>query len=177
MDSPANTGVYIPIPARGNNKLLHIVTDPKGQTTGRSLQALYQVKWILNSTLKVWMRKQLSLEQEAIDKLGSTRPSFDKASGSEGGSRSPSRYLGVPCPCPLVIQSGITVFFTGAVPTTCTTGHRTMTAMGWTSLGARDSASNLQCHGSEMVLVQRCTIHPGARGSQETWRGALGKGL
>lgn len=105
LDSPANIGLYIPIPARGNNKLLLTVTDPTGQTTGRSLQAIYQIKWILNSILKVWMRKQLSLEQKAIDKPGSIRPSFDKISGSEGGSWSPSRYLGVPCPCPLVIQT------------------------------------------------------------------------
>lgn len=43
-------GIYIPLPARGNNKLFHVVTDPTGQTT-RSLQAIYQIKRVLNSTM------------------------------------------------------------------------------------------------------------------------------
>lgn len=85
-------GIYIPVPARGNNKLLHIVTDPTGQTTGRSLQAIYQIKWVLKSTLKVWMRKKVVIKEKAIDKRESTGPSFEKQiSGSEGGSWSTSR--------------------------------------------------------------------------------------
>lgn len=62
LPQPAS-GIYIPIQVRGNNKLLHIVIDPIGQTTERSLQVAYQIRWVLNSTLKPWIRKQLSLTE------------------------------------------------------------------------------------------------------------------
>lgn len=84
-------GIYIPVPARGKNKLLHTVTDATGHTTGRSLQAIYQKKRVLNSTPKVWMRKQVSLNRKLLTNWKASGQALKKVSGSEGGSGSPSR--------------------------------------------------------------------------------------
>ena len=100
-------GIYIPVSARGNNKLLHIVTDPTGQTTGRSLQAIYQIKQVLNSTLKVWMKKQLSLNRKLLTNWKASGQPLKKSMEVKVGAGHPAGSQGhlFPCPSPLVIQA------------------------------------------------------------------------
>lgn len=163
-------GIYIPVPARRNNKLWYIVTDPTGQTTGRSLQAIYQIKWVLNSTLKVWMRKQLSLNRKL--------PTNWKASGQdlkkslEVGSWSPSGQLGslVPLSLPSGDSSGAGLQCSGQKspqPAPQGTGLQLQWSRisGGSGLSLRPPVS-----WSKMLLVHGCTVPPGARG-RAPWSG------
>lgn len=100
-------GIYTPVPATGNNKLFRIVTDATGQTTGRSLQAIYQIKRVLSSTLKVWVRKQLSLNRKLLPNWKASSQALKKSLEVKVGAGHPAGSRGhlLPCPCPLVIQA------------------------------------------------------------------------
>lgn len=57
--------IYIPVQVRENNKLLHTVTDPTGQTT-ESLQAIYQIRRLLKFLSEILDRKTVVINRELL---------------------------------------------------------------------------------------------------------------
>lgn len=120
-------GIYIPVPARGKNKLLHTVTDATGHatghTTGRSLQAIYQKKRVFKFHSESLDEKTGVIKRKAIDKLESIRPSFEKSLWKWRWERVTQQVAGITCSPVLALwwfkQSGITVLH-AEVPATCT---------------------------------------------------------
>lgn len=98
--SPANIGDLHSSPSQREQQTI-------AHCHRRSLQAIYQIKRALNSTLKVWMRKQLSLNRKLLTNWKGSGQALKKSLEVKVGVGHPADSGGhlFPCPCPLVIQA------------------------------------------------------------------------